>query len=116
MNKPVKYFLSCAVGLVNALFGAGGGLVAVPIFKGMGLSQKQAQASALSVILPLSVISASVYYYMGYFSIKDALGYIPFGIVGSLLGTHLIKKIPDKILRKLFSAFMIYTGIRMLTR
>lgn len=116
MNKALKYFLSFCVGIINSLFGAGGGLIAVPLFKRQGLSQKEAQASAISVILPLSIISASVYYYFGYFKLGDALGYIPFGIAGTFIGTALIKKIPDKILRKVFALFMIYTGINMLMR
>jgi uncharacterized membrane protein YfcA len=116
MNKLTKYFLSFLVGLISSLFGAGGGLVAVPLFKRQGLSQKQAQASAIAVILPLCIISSLVYNYLGYFSFSDALGYIPFGIVGTIVGTTIMKKMPDKILKKLFAGFMIYTGINMLMR
>lgn len=116
MNKLTLSLLSALTGLVNALLGAGGGLVAVPLFKKQGLSQKQAQASAISVILPLCILSTAVYYYMGYLNFKDALGYIPFGLAGAFIGSKLLKKIPDKILKKLFSVFMIYTGIRMLMR
>ena len=116
MNKILKYSLSFIIGLINSLFGAGGGLVAVPIFKRLGLSQKDAQASAISVILPLCIISGFVYHYLGYYKLGDALGYIPFGVVGTFIGTSIMKKIPDKILRKVFAGFMIYTGINMLMR
>ena len=116
MKKLLKYFLSFTVGLISSLFGAGGGLVAVPLFKSQGLSQKEAQASAISVILPLCIISSAVYYYLGYLRLSDALGYIPFGIVGTFIGTAVMKKLPDKILKKIFAGFMIYTGINMLMR
>ncbi len=116
MKKALKYTLSFTVGLINSLFGAGGGLVAVPLFKRQGLSQKEAQASAISVILPLCIISAVVYRYLGYYKLSDAFGYIPFGVVGTFIGTAIMKKIPDKILRKVFAGFMIYTGINMLMR
>ena len=116
MKKFQKYSLSIAIGLISSVFGAGGGLIAVPLFKRLGLGQKEAQASAISVILPLCIISASVYYYLGYFSPSDAIGYIPFGIIGTFIGTALIKKLPDKILRKIFAGFMIYAGINMLMR
>ena len=116
MKKLYAYFLSCLVGLVNALFGAGGGLIAVPLFKLQGLSQKEAQASAISVIMPLCIVSITAYYFMGYINFKDALGYIPFGVVGAFVGTRLITKLKDKTLRKLFAIFMIYSGIRMLMR
>lgn len=116
MNKLLKYILSFIVGLISSLFGAGGGLVAVPLFKRQGLGQKEAQASAIAVILPLCIISSAVYYYLGYFNFSDALGYIPFGIVGTFIGTAIMKKLPDKILKKIFALFMIYTGINMLMR
>ncbi len=116
MKTILKYTLSFTVGLVNSLFGAGGGLVAVPLFKRQGLSQKEAQASALSVILPLCIISAAIYNHLGYYKLSDALGYIPFGVVGTFIGTAIMKKVPDRILRKVFAAFMIYTGINMLMR
>ncbi len=116
MNKVIKIILSTFIGFTNALFGAGGGLIAVPIFKSEGLTQKEAQASAISVILPLTIITTAIYLYRGYFNITDALGYIPFGIVGSLVGPLLIKRIPDKILRKIFALFMIYSGINMIMR
>ena len=116
MNKYLRYFLSFAVGLISSLFGAGGGLVAVPLFKRQGLGQKEAQASAIAVILPLCIISAGVYYYLGYYNLSNAIGYIPFGIIGTFIGTAIMKKLPDKILKKVFALFMIYTGINMLMR
>lgn len=92
MNKLLTYLLSCLIGLVNALFGAGGGLIAVPLFKKLGLSQKEAQASAISVVMPLCIVSITAYYFMGYINFKDALGYVPFGVAGSFVGTRLMKK------------------------
>ena len=53
------------VGIVNALFGAGGGMIAVPLLTKNGLSQKEAQATAVSVILPLTVITSVIYYFQG---------------------------------------------------
>lgn len=116
MKKFLRYCLSFTIGLINSLFGAGGGIIAVPMLKRQNLTQKEAQASAISIILPLSIISAVVYHYLGYYKLNDAIGYIPFGIVGTLIGTVIMKKISDKILRKTFALFMIYTGINMLMR
>ena len=116
MKKVLNYLLYFSLGLVSSLFGAGGGIIAVSIFKRQGLSQKEAQASALSVTLPLCILSAAAYKYLGYYNLSDALGYLPFGIVGVLIGTSAIKKIPDRFLGKIFAGFMIYTGINMLMR
>ena len=57
--KTKKYLFGFLIGIVNALFGAGGGMIAVPFLRTLGLSQKQAQATAICVILPLTVVSAS---------------------------------------------------------
>ncbi len=103
-------------GLVNALFGAGGGLIAVSAFRNAGLSQKKSQASAIAVILPLCLISSTVYALKGYFSIGDALPYLPFGLLGAYLGAKLLRKTPERTLKKIFALFLIYTGIKMLTR
>lgn len=105
-----------AIGFINAVFGAGGGIIAVSILKRNGLSQKKAQATALSVILPLSVISAIMYYLNGYFEIRDALSFLPFGFLGTVTGAFLLGKIPDRILKIMFCFFMIYTGVRLLLK
>ena len=116
MHKLRSFIYAVATGITNTLFGAGGGLVAVSAFKKSGLDQKQAQSLAIAVILPLCALNATVYALKGYYNINDALPYLPFGLVGALLGTQLLKKIPDKALKKLFAIFMIYSGIRMIMR
>ena len=50
-----------ACGLLNGLFGAGGGMAAVPLLKAGGLPQKKAHATSLAVILPLAAVSAAFY-------------------------------------------------------
>ena len=115
--KKVKSLLSgFAIGMVNALFGAGGGMIAVPVVRSKGKSQKEAQASAIAVILPLCIISAGVYYYKGYYTFSVALRYVPFSIAGAVVGTFILKKTPDKILKKIFSLFMLYLGVRMVIK
>ncbi len=109
-------FGGISIGFINAVFGAGGGIIAVSLLKSMGLSQKKAQATALSVILPITVISAVMYYINGYFKLNDALYLIPFGLLGTAAGSCLMGKIPDRALRIAFCIFMIYTGVRMILK
>ena len=63
MQAKTKYALSgTAAGLVNGLFGGGGGMVLVPLLNGWcGLAGKQAFATCVAAILPLSAVSAAVY-------------------------------------------------------
>lgn len=104
------------VGVINALFGAGGGMIAVGIMTKSGLSQKEAQATAVSVILPLSVITCIIYYMRGNLNFHDALPYILPGLIGAVIGSFLLKKIPDKILKKIFALFMIWAGARLILK
>lgn len=105
-----------AIGAVNGLLGAGGGMLAVPFLKKLGFEQKQAHANAIAVILPITVLSAALYIYKGYVGISDALIYMPTGIIGSVIGTVLLKKISPLWLKRIFGGFMVYAGVRLLLR
>lgn len=104
------------VGIINALFGAGGGMIAVPLLTKNGLSQKEAQATAVCVILPLTVITSVIYLIKGNLDIMSAVPYMLPGLFGAAAGPFILKKIPDKILRKFFALFMIWAGVRLLTK
>lgn len=104
------------IGIVNGLLGAGGGMIAVPILKKMGLSQKEAHANAVAVILPICVLSAVLYITKDYVNLSDALVYIPTGLLGAVLGTYCLRKISPLWLKRIFGAFMVYAGIRLLLK
>ena len=55
-----------AIGIINGLLGAGGGMIAVPLLQKLGLDRKQAHANAVAVILPITVLSAVLYLVNGY--------------------------------------------------
>ena len=109
-------FSGIAIGVVNGLMGAGGGMIAVPLLKKTGLDQRKAQANAIAVILPISVLSCVMYLIRGSVVLTDAVAFIPGGIIGTVIGTFLLSKIPTNILKKIFAAFMIWAGVRLLMR
>lgn len=99
------------------MFGSGGGLVAVPLLeKLIGAEPKEAHATSVSIILPLSVVSAFLYLNNGHLDLYTALKYVPFGILGALTGGWLLKKFSNKILRKTFAVLLIFAAIRMVVR
>ena len=116
MSYIKKFLYGLLIGIVNILLGAGGGMLTVPFYKKMGLSQKQAQINAVATILPISMVSAFIYLYNGNVKISDAYVYLIPGLIGSIIGTFLIKKISNKILNIVFSLFMIWAGMRLLFR
>lgn len=119
--KNIKNYLKTAlmgvaVGLVNGVFGAGGGMLAVPLLKSNGLSQKSAHANAVAVILPITVISAVLYLVKGTVTLSDSFVFVPTGLLGSVIATFVLKKFSNAWLQKNFALFMIYAGVRLLTR
>lgn len=114
MSGIKKFLYGTLIGVVNILLGAGGGMLTVPLYKKMGMSQKQSQINAVATILPISIISAYIYIHNGDVKISDAYVYLIPGLVGSIAGTFFIKKISNKTLTILFSVFMIWAGTRLL--
>ncbi len=120
LKKIKKYIKPCAfgvaVGLVNGVFGAGGGMLAVPLLKKSGLDQKSAHANAVAVILPITVISAVLYLAKGTVNIKDSILFLPTGLIGSVIATVALKNISSVWLKRIFGGFMIYAGVRLLLK
>lgn len=118
MKKEKIALAACGVlvGLANGLFGAGGGILAVPILQKTGLTKKQAHANAVAVILPITALSAILYLIKGNVAVADALPYLPAGVVGALLGTYCLKKISALWLKRIFGLFVIYAGVRLLLK
>ena len=104
-------------GFLNGMFGSGGGLIAVPLLEKLSNAEpKKAHATSVSIILPLSVISAFLYLNHGHLDIYTALKYVPFGILGAIIGGWLLKKFSNKILKKTFAVLLIFAAIRMVVR
>ncbi len=108
--------LGVAIGLINGILGAGGGMIAVPLLKKAGLTQKECHANAIAVILPITLISAIIYLYKGNVTLSDAFIYMPTGLLGAVLGTYLLKKISPTWLKRIFGGLMIYAGVRLLLK
>lgn len=101
-------------GILNGLFGSGGGIIAVPLLKKSGLSQKEAQATSLLLMFFLSAVSAGIYLFEGRLSFSDAAGYIPGGILGGIAASVMFRKIKPELLRKIFGGFVTFSAARML--
>lgn len=102
-------------GIINGLFGSGGGTILVPamVFI-LHIEDHKAHATAISIILPLSIISTIIYFKKDMLIFKVAIIVIIGGMIGSFIGSKLLNKIPTKFLRKIFGTFMIFAAIRMI--
>lgn len=116
-NKKLSTaFFGVAIGFINGLLGAGGGMLAVPLLKKYGFSQKEAQQNAIAIILPITAVSAAVYLYKDYVNLNDTYSYLPTGFLGAITATLLMKKITNKWLKLIFAFFMLYAGVRLLLK
>lgn len=102
-----------AAGLCNGLFGAGGGTVAVLALEKAGLSPRQAHATAISIMLPLSAASAAVYAAGGGVNWRALLWVAPALTAGSALGAKLTGKAGSRTLKLGFGIVMLAAGVWM---
>ena len=103
------------VGIVNGFFGGGGGMIAVPLLeKTLQVPPKIAHATAIFVILPLSVASGLVYASFGAFPLKKGLAVAVGVFFGGALGAKLLGKLPEAAVFWSFAALMALSGAWML--
>ena len=116
MEGKWKYALSgAAAGAANGLFGAGGGMILVPLLtRWAGLEDKKAFATSISIIAPLCMVSIVVYCIQGSMDFMAALPYLIGGFFGGLIGGKIFQKIPAKLLHRALGLIIIYGGIRSL--
>ncbi len=118
MDKKQIFLLiitGIVTGLCNGFFGGGGGMIVVPMLVILlKLMPKKAHATAIAVILPISLVSGVISIVNGYYDLSVG---IPAGIgvvIGGVLGALLLKKINNKLLVKAFAFVMIVAGVKLL--
>lgn len=113
-NRPLlSAIFGVAVGAANGLFGGGGGMIAVPAMTLTGVPSKKAHATAIAIILPLSLISGAVYLAKGAADPSVILPSCAGVFVGGIVGALLLKKINSRGLSLLFYALMIAAGLKL---
>lgn len=102
-------------GLANGLFGGGGGMIVVPMLVFLlKMPPKNAHATAILIILPLSLLSGLFYAAFGDFRWQVGLPVTVGVVIGGTLGALLLKKMSSKWVIIVFSAVMAAAGIKML--
>ncbi len=102
-------------GLANGLFGAGGGMLLLPVLeKTTSLKPRELFASSVCIILPISLVSVGVYFLQGGDFATEAVPYLLGGAGGGVLAGLLLKRLPTKLLHYVLGAFILWGGIRLL--
>ena len=102
-------------GMLNGLFGSGGGTVAVPMMERiLNVEDKKAHATAIAVILPLSLVSLFVYRARVDVEWNIVFAVATGGVAGGYVGAGLLQKISNKWLHIIFGGFMLVAAARMI--
>lgn len=102
------------LGLINGLFGGGGGMIAVPLLADvLNYPRKQAHATAILIITPVCVVSALTYLINGFIDLSIIIPAALGNVAGGLLGAEALGKLPKIWVDITFIAIMFVAGLRM---
>jgi uncharacterized membrane protein YfcA len=118
VSGPTLYVVLVAfgvvVGVASGLLGVGGGTLVVPFLTlAVGLSQHEAEATSLLVILPTAIAGSLALRRRGVGNLGLALRFGVVGAVGSVLGALLALALPGSTLRLVFAVFVGLVGLRL---
>jgi uncharacterized membrane protein YfcA len=118
MTGPTLYVALVAFGVVvgvsSGLLGVGGGTLVVPFLTlAVGLSQHEAQATSLLVILPTAIAGSLALRRRGVGDLGLAIRFGVAGAAGSVLGALLALTLPASTLRVLFAVFIGVVGLKL---
>ena len=104
-----------AAGTVNGIFGAGGGMVLVPLLILLtSLEPESIFPSSISIILPICLVSLAVTATKGSLPWAQALPYLVGSAIGGVFSGIWGKKIPVKWLHRGLGVLIIWGGVRYL--
>ena len=102
-------------GMVNGLFGAGGGMVLVPLLTLLTpIEENKLFSTSLWVILPICMISLGYTLLSGPCPWADALPYLAGSAIGGLLAGKFGARIPTLWLHKGLGLLILWGGVRYL--
>jgi len=107
-------------GIVNGLLGAGAGVFLLYLFRWMlkrgkwdGDRDKDAFATVVLTVLPLSIVSSITYAVSGRLDTAELRILILPAVAGGFLGAILTDKLPAGVIRAVFAVLVIISVIRM---
>lgn len=112
----VLYILVGVIGgIVSGSFGIGGGTIMIPLLVFFfGLTQHQAQGTALATILaPVGILAVLRYYASGNVKVNIAIFMALGFILGAWLGAQFVHNVSDVHLKKVFGIFLVVVGLKM---
>lgn len=116
-NKKFVYSLltGSLAGFFNGMFGGGGGMIVVPmLIYLLKCPPQKAHATAIFIILPLSIVSGLFYLSFGTLMPSIAFSTTIGVVVGGTVGAFLLSKLSNEWLVVIFSVIMAIAGFKFL--
>lgn len=108
------FLLFFLIAVLFSMLGFGGGILYMPILLQSGFNYYEASATALTVIITLSVTATVVYHLNSLVDWKIVLFLEPFSLTGAYWGGYNSNLIPERYLLILFSCVMILSAFFIL--
>ncbi len=107
--------VGAAAGVLAGLLGVGGGILLVPfLVLAVGMTQHEAEATSLLVILPTAVAASIALRRRGVGDLPVALVIGVVGAVGAVAGALLALSLPADVLRAVFAVLLAIAGLRLI--
>ena len=115
MNEwAVILLMGLTTGVLSGVLGVGGGVVLVPMLVFfLGTEQHMAQGVSMLFIIPTALSGLDHLYKSKLVNLQSAMLISVGAIFGTLISANFVQYIPASDLKKLFGAFVIYSGFRM---
>ena len=116
VNKRTGLLLAgIAAGAVNGLFGAGGGMVLIPLLTILtDVDETDIFPTSVCIVLPICLVSLGFSIHQSTLSLRTVLPYLLGSTIGGISAGFLGKKIPTKWLHKALGILILIGGIRYL--
>ena len=116
MKKTLFFILAGgAAGSVTGLFGAGGGMVLVPLLTmAPGLRKESVFPTSVAIILPICLVSVLAAWASGQLYVRGGFPYLAGSGLGGLAAGMLGPKIPLRWLHRSLGLLILWGGIRYL--
>ena len=113
----ILIIIGLLAGILSGLVGVGGGILMIPlliIF--LGLTQHEAQGTALFAMLPpIGILAAFNYYKEGFVKWEYAIVIAFTFVIGGYLGSKLSLSLPPQTVRRIFGFIMLLGAIKLLS-
>lgn len=104
-----------AAGIINGLFGAGGGMLLIPLLVLLtDLNDGELFSSSLAIMLPICIVALAATALHHTLPLKESVPYLAGSAIGGILAGVLQNKIPTLWLHRVLGLLIIWGGIRYL--